>query len=39
MMCAIVPRWKLLARQTIRRNKSLENLPSQYDVCYRSTME
>ncbi|KAK2381867.1 hypothetical protein QL285_069444 [Trifolium repens] len=36
---SIAARWELLVRQEIRSNKSEENLPSQYDVCYRSTME
>ncbi|KAK2382280.1 hypothetical protein QL285_069827 [Trifolium repens] len=38
-MAPIMPRWELLVCQEIRSNKPEENLPSQYDVCYRSTME
>ncbi|KAK2450486.1 hypothetical protein QL285_009601 [Trifolium repens] len=38
-MIPIVPRWELLARQEIRRNKFTQNLPSQHDVSHRSTME
>ncbi|KAK2423864.1 hypothetical protein QL285_034286 [Trifolium repens] len=35
---SIAARWQLLARQEIRRNKSTQNLSSQHDASYRSTM-